>query len=243
MGNVAIASIEGIMNSSDHIKLKKQRQMEYKRIRNIIPRLLVQLNNRDTSLTTLDLSGLGVDLHILRLLSLPLLSGETRVQKLFLECNKIGVEGATCIARIMSKDRHLQHVSLAHNPGEYLLWNYSLLNNWIRITHSFLLKLFALIVGSVGVMAIASALEQNISLDRLDLCYCEIDDRGIQKLSTSLQSNRTLRFLNIEGNYLSSSGMYSLLKCIYDTSSIQRLWESNHFIRAFYGQRSIYSPR
>lgn len=41
------------------------------------------------------------------------------MQKLFLEYNKIGSEGATCIARIMSKDRHLQHVSLAHNPGEY----------------------------------------------------------------------------------------------------------------------------
>jgi len=92
-------------------------------------------------------------------------------------------------------------------------------------------------------MAISSALEQNISLDRLDLSYCEIDDRGIQKLSTSLKSNRTLRFLNIEGNYPSSSGMYSLLKCIYDTSSIQSLWESNHTIRAFYGQRAIYSPR
>lgn len=92
-------------------------------------------------------------------------------------------------------------------------------------------------------MAISSALGQNISLDRLDLSYCEIDDRGIQKLSTSLKSNSTLRFLNIEGNYLSSSGMYSLLKCIYDTSSIQSLWESNHTIRAFYGQRAIYSPR
>ena len=41
-------------------------------------------------------------------------------------------------------------------------------------------------MGSVGVMAISSALEQNISLDRLDLSYCEIDDRGIQKLSTLL---------------------------------------------------------
>ena len=118
MGNVAIAFIEGLMNYTDNIKLKKQRQMEYKRIRTLIPRLLVQLNNRDTSITTLDLSGVGVDLPILRLLSLPLIGGETRVQKLFLEHNKIGSEGATCIARIMSQDCHLQHVSLAHNPGE-----------------------------------------------------------------------------------------------------------------------------
>ena len=99
-------------------------------------------------------------------------------------------------------------------------------------------------VGSVGVVAIASALEQNVSLDRLDLSYCEIDDKGIHKLSISLRSNTTLRFLNIEGNYISSSGMHSLLKCVYDTTSLRSLWEnSNHFIRAFYGQRPIYSPR
>ncbi len=92
-------------------------------------------------------------------------------------------------------------------------------------------------------MAIASALEQNVSIDRLDLSYCEIDDRGIHKLSISLQSNTTLRFLNIEKNYLSSLGMYSLMKCVYDTTSIRSLCESNHSIRAFYGQRSIYSQR
>jgi len=120
MGNIAIAFIEGYMNYIDSVKLRKQHQVEYKRIRTLIPRLLTQLNNRDTSITTLDLSGRGVDLNILRLLSLPLIGGETRVQNLFLERNQIGSEGATCIARIISKDRYLQHVSLAHNPGEFL---------------------------------------------------------------------------------------------------------------------------
>jgi len=42
------------------------------------------------------LSGRGVDLNILRLLSLPLIGGETPVQNLFLERNQIGSEGATC---------------------------------------------------------------------------------------------------------------------------------------------------
>jgi hypothetical protein len=101
----------------------------------------------------------------------------------------------------------------------------------------------SIIVESVGAMAIASALEQNVTLDRLDLSYCEIEDRGIQKLARALRSNTTLRFLNIEGNYISSLGMLSLLKCIYDTTSIRSLWESNHSLKAFYGQRSIYSPR
>ena len=91
-------------------------------------------------------------------------------------------------------------------------------------------------------MAIASALEQNTSLERLDLSHCDIDDDGIQKLTHSLKSNSSLKYLNLEGNYISSNGVYSLIRCVYDTSSMHSLWASNHSIRAFYGQwHKIYS--
>ncbi|KAL7537141.1 hypothetical protein ACHAXR_011557 [Thalassiosira sp. AJA248-18] len=212
MGNVAIAFIESTISFSARVEVNRQKRIEHKRIRSLIPRYLARLNNSDMSITTLNLNGLGVDSKILRLLSSPLLSGRTRVQELYLEHNWIGVEGATCIARILSKDNHLKNVSLAHNP-----------------------------VGSVGVMAIASALEQNTSLERLDLSHCDIDDDGIRKLAHSLKSNKSLKYCNLEGNYISSSGVYSLLRCVYDTTSMQSLWESNHSLRAFYGQRSIYS--
>ena len=91
-------------------------------------------------------------------------------------------------------------------------------------------------------ISIASALEKNISLEKLDLSYCDIDDDGIQILTHALKYNTTLRYLNIEGNKITSSGMYALLKCIYDTSSMQSLWESNHTLRAFFGF-IIYSRR
>jgi len=92
----------------------------------------------------------------------------------------------------------------------------------------------------VGIISIASALEQNKSLQRLDLSYCDIDDDGIQKLATSLKhSNTTLQNLNIEGNYISSSGIYALLKCVYDTSSMTSLWESNHILCTFYSQQRL----
>lgn len=150
MGNVAIAFIEGLISFTDNVKLKKQRQIEYKRIRTIIPRALAQLNNQDTSITTLDLSGLGVDLNILRLLSLPLIGGETRVEKLLLDHNNIGSEGATCIARIMSRDRNLLHVSLAYNPGEFsfffLVLEYYLL--CFLIAHSTGMHFFNLLYAS-----------------------------------------------------------------------------------------------
>eukprot|EP00579_Thalassiosira_antarctica_P008291 CAMPEP_0201883964 /NCGR_PEP_ID=MMETSP0902-20130614/16329_1 /ASSEMBLY_ACC=CAM_ASM_000551 /TAXON_ID=420261 /ORGANISM="Thalassiosira antarctica, Strain CCMP982" /LENGTH=333 /DNA_ID=CAMNT_0048412833 /DNA_START=265 /DNA_END=1266 /DNA_ORIENTATION=+ len=205
--------MQNSLSLTDYVHIKRQKRIEHKRIRSLIPRYLARLNDRDLSITTLNLNGLGVDSQILRLLSGPLLSGETRVQELYLQHNRIGPEGATCIARILSQDKHLKVVSLAHNP-----------------------------VGCVGVMAIASALEQNSSLEKLDLSHCDIDDDGVQKLAHSLKSNSKLKYLYLEGNYISSVGVHNLLKCVYNTSSMQSLWESNHTLRAFYGQRSIYSP-
>ena len=121
MGNVAIAFVESTISFSDYVAIKRQKRIEHKRIRQLIPRYLARLNNSDVSITTLNLNRLGVDIQILRLLSYPLLSGTTRVQSLYLEGNRIDVEGATCIARILSRDTNLVDVSLSHNPGKYLL--------------------------------------------------------------------------------------------------------------------------
>lgn len=80
MGNVAIAFIESTVSFSGYVQIKRQKRIEHKRIRSLIPRYLARLNNSDISITTLNLNGLGVDSTILRLLSYPFLSGETRVQ-------------------------------------------------------------------------------------------------------------------------------------------------------------------
>ena len=117
MGNVAIAFIQSTLSLNDYLIIKRQRRIEHKRIRSLIPRYLARLNGRDVSITTLNLNGLGVDSQILRLLSNPLLSGETRVEEMYLENNRMGPEGAAILAKILSKDGHLRVVSLAHNPG------------------------------------------------------------------------------------------------------------------------------
>lgn len=90
-------------------------------------------------------------------------------------------------------------------------------------------------------MSIASALEQNRCLERLDLSYCNIDDDGILMLAHALKHNTTLRYLNLDGNNITSVGMYALRKCIYDTSSMHSLWDSNHTLRSFFGLRPIHS--
>lgn len=102
MGNVAIAFIESTISFSSYVEIKRQKRIELKRIRSLIPRYLARLNDCDISITTLNLNGLGVDNTILRLLSCPLLSGETRVQELYLEHNWIGPEGMCCYAALIS---------------------------------------------------------------------------------------------------------------------------------------------
>ena len=91
-------------------------------------------------------------------------------------------------------------------------------------------------------MATASALEQNASLEILDLRHCGMEDEGIEKLATSLRCNTTLQYMYVEGNHVSSNGFANLLRCAYDTASMRSLYESNHTLRAFY-RHSPYSPR
>ncbi len=99
MGNVAIAFIEVGLTLSDNADAKRVARIEHKRMRSLVPRYLTRLKNFDESVTTVNLNSLGINAQILRALSYPLISGETRVRELFLERNQIGPEGAMCIAR------------------------------------------------------------------------------------------------------------------------------------------------
>ncbi|KAL7517813.1 hypothetical protein ACHAWX_002701 [Stephanocyclus meneghinianus] len=216
MGNVAIAFIHSTVALNEFILSKYNARLEHKRIASLIPRYLSQLNQSDSTITTLNLNSLGVDCSVVKKLESPLLTKDgLRVQELYLEQNWIGSEGATCVARILSRDKHLKIVSLANNP-----------------------------IGTMGAMALASAIESNSTLEKLNLSDCNINDAGVQKLARSLKKNTTLKYLYLEGNPISSEGINSLFKCIYDTSNgITSLWECNHTIRAFHnGMTRLYSP-
>jgi len=214
MGNIAIAFATSTISFSEFVEVKRRKHLEIKRVRSLIPTYIACLNRSDTTITSINLNGMGVDTNILRLLTAPINRGQTRVTELFLEHNWIGSEGAAVIARVLSHNSRLKLVSLAHNQ-----------------------------IGNVGVMAITNALEQNTVLQRLNLSYCEIDDDGVKKLAASLKKNHTLKHLNLEGNFLSSDGVRSLLNCVYDTSGgIQSLFDSNHTLISYHGQRTIYNP-
>ncbi|KAL7502285.1 hypothetical protein ACHAXN_000277 [Cyclotella atomus] len=216
MGNVAIAFIESSMALNDFLQSKYAARLESKRIATLIPRYISCLNRSDSTITTLNLNNLGVDCNVVKKLAIPLTANMNLcVEELYLEHNKIGPEGATCIARIISKDACLKIVSLSHN-----------------------------FIGSMGAMALASAIESNSTLERLNLSHCGIDNAGVLKLAASLKRNSSLKYLNLEGNPISSEGIYALFNSVYDTSNgIASLWDCNHTIRTFHnGMTSLYSP-
>ena len=97
-------------------------------------------------------------------------------------------------------------------------------------------------IGNMGAIALASALEQNKTLQHLDISYCNIEDSAVKRLATSLKSNSRLQNLFIEGNHISSTGISSLIDCVYDDKSINTLLASNHSIRSFFSSPTIYSP-
>eukprot|EP00986_Skeletonema_menzelii_P007208 scaffold2809_cov119-Skeletonema_menzelii.AAC.9 len=216
MGNIAIAFATSTISFSEFVEVKRQKQLENKRVRSLIPTYISRLNRSDSTITSINLNGLGVDINILRHLTAPIHRGQTsNLTELYLEQNWFGSEGAVAVARVLSQNMHLKIVSLAHNH-----------------------------IGSIGAMAIANALEQNTVLQRLNLSYCEIDDDGVKKLAASLKKNHTLKYLNLEGNFVSSDGIRCLLNCVYDTSGgIQSLFDSNHTLVSYHnGQRTIYNP-
>mmetsp|Transcript_20805 Transcript_20805/g.29799 ORF Transcript_20805/g.29799 Transcript_20805/m.29799 type:complete len:343 (-) Transcript_20805:81-1109(-) len=216
MGNIAIAFATSTITFSEFVEVKRQKKLESKRIRSLVPTYIARLNRSDATITAINLNRLGVDTNILRLLTAPINRGQTSaLTELYLEHNWFGPEGAAVVARVLSHNTHLKIVSVSHNH-----------------------------IGSIGAMAIANALEHNNVLERLNLNYCEIDDDGVKKLATSLKKNHTLKYLNLEGNFLSSEGIRALLNCVYDTSGgIQSLFDSNHTLISYHnGQRTIYNP-
>jgi hypothetical protein len=216
MGNVAIAFINSSMALTEFLQSKYAARLESKRIATLIPRYISCLNRSDSTITTLKLNNLGVDCSVVKKLASPLtMNMNLFLEELYLDHNNIGTEGATCIARIISKDACLKIVSLSHNC-----------------------------IGSMGAIALASAIESNSTLEKLNLSHCGIDNAGVLKLAASLKRNSSLKYLNLEGNPISNEGVYALFNCVFDTSKgITSLWECNHTIRTFHnGMTSLYSP-
>ena len=78
-------------------------------------------------------------------------------------------------------------------------------------------------IGITGVRALAKALEKNRSLQGLTLKRNEIDSAGALALAVALEKNQTLQQLNLAGNKIKDEGARALVQALEKNLSIQRL--------------------
>ena len=120
--------------------------------------------------------------------------------------NNIGDVGAAILGKIIANTSSLEEFRVNGNP----------------------------IGNTRGWKSLSAALKINTSLNFLDLTNCEIEDNGAISLASSIPCNTSLKQVILRGNYnIDESGIQSLIRCLFDTTSISGILKSNHTITNF----------
>ena len=89
-------------------------------------------------------------------------------------------------------------------------------------------------IDSFGAVQIAEYLESNPPIRRIDLTHNRLNDDDVILISQALKRNTNLKTINLLSNNLTSIGMKALLKCVFDSSSLNAISESNHTLVGMY---------
>ena len=83
-------------------------------------------------------------------------------------------------------------------------------------------------IGSKGAGVIAQYIETNPTLECLELDKNKLNDADAIQLSRALRKNSNLKALCVRGNDFTVSGVKSLFTAIFDSSSMNAIYASNH---------------
>ena len=120
--------------------------------------------------------------------------------KLYLCDNRVGQLGASSLSTALNYNTTLKELSLGNNH-----------------------------IGDEGARHLADALTHNSTLEMLNLEKNSIGPIGIIALSNALENyNSSLKWLVLSENPIGDEGIRSMLRCVGNTSSIERLQECNH---------------
>jgi hypothetical protein len=86
---------------------------------------------------------------------------------------------------------------------------------------------------SAEIRVLTDALSVNTSVKTLGLEGCGVSDDGARRVSNMLKSNRTLQTVSLSENGITDVGAETLLEAIYDTTSFDSIWNSNHVVSSF----------
>ncbi|KAL7473093.1 hypothetical protein ACHAXS_013473 [Conticribra weissflogii] len=86
---------------------------------------------------------------------------------------------------------------------------------------------------SSDIVALAAALEGNISVETIGLEGCGVTDDGATALAKMLKKNKSLRTLSLSDNGITDLGAKEFLTAMFDTKDFNSIWRSNHSITSF----------
>jgi hypothetical protein len=86
-------------------------------------------------------------------------------------------------------------------------------------------------IDTLGAIKIAEYLEGNPPISHIDLGHNRLNDHDAILISQALKRNTNLKTINLHFNNFTSIGLKALLTCVFDSSSLNAISESNHTMK------------
>jgi hypothetical protein len=166
----------------------------------------------------------------IRLLS-KLVDNTSQLNTLNINHNRIdNMESARCLSRSLKSHDcvyflHLAHCNIGSSP-EILSVILQSDVKWISLEHNN--------IDSMGAVTIAKYLESDPPIHRIDLDHNGLNDDDAVLISQALKRNTNLKTINLHSNNLTSIGVKALLSCVFDSSSLNAISESNHSLKSLW---------
>jgi hypothetical protein len=174
---------------------------------------------KNVTFTNTNLCGEGI-ISLSRLVDV-----SSKLQAFSIRRNRIdNMDSARCLSRSLKShtrinDLRLTHCDLGSSPEILLLILQS------DVKH---IDLENNNIDSLGAVKIAEYLEGNPPIRHIDLTHNRLNDDDVILISQALKRNTNLFTINLHSNNITSIGVKALLNCVFDSSSLNAISESNH---------------
>jgi hypothetical protein len=166
-----------------------------------------------------NLCGEGI-IHLTKLVDV-----SSNLQQFDLLHNRIdNMDSARCLSRSLKSHTRINHLDLSHcNLGS----NPEILSVILQSDIKYI-YLMSNTIDSFGAVKIADYLESNPPICCVDLDHNLLNDDDAILISQALKRNTNLMTIYLQSNNLTSIGVKALLTCVFNSSSLNAISESNH---------------
>jgi hypothetical protein len=154
-----------------------------------------------------------------------LVDASSMLNRLFLDHNRIdNMDLARCLSRSLKLHDCLNtlcllHCDLGSSPEILSVLLQSDVKHIILENNN---------IDSFGAITIAEYLESDPPIEELCLAYNRLNDDDVILISRALKRNTNLHEIDLVSNKITSIGVRAVLTCVFDSSSLNAISESNH---------------